>query len=38
MLSYIREGMQANFTGKQDPEASIWVQKGCYWGVEKAPQ
>ena len=37
-LTSIKGGMQAKNIWKQDPEASIWAQKGREWGVEKAPQ
>ena len=31
-------GMQAKGIWKQDPEANIWAQEGCEWGVEKASE
>jgi hypothetical protein len=38
MVSYIKGGMQAKGIRKQDPEANIWTQEKCEWGVEKASQ
>ena len=38
MISYIKGGMQAKGIRKQDPEANIWAQEGCKWGVGKASQ
>ena len=38
MVSYIKGGIQGKGICKQDPEANTWVQEGCEWGVEKAPQ
>ena len=29
--------IQAKGIWKQDPEANIWAQEGCEWGVEKVP-
>ena len=34
----LREETQAKGVYKGDPEANIWTQEGCEWGVEKAPQ
>ena len=38
MVFYIKGGMQAKGISKQDPEANIWAQEVCEWGVEKASQ
>ena len=38
MISYIKEGMQANDIWQQDPEANNLAQKGWEWDVEKASQ
>ena len=31
-------GTQDKGVWKQDPEANIWAQEVCEWGVNKAPQ
>ena len=33
----LREERGLTDIGKQDPEANIWVQEVCEWGVEKSP-
>ena len=38
MYAYIKGGMQAKGTWKQDPEANIWDWERSESGVEKVPQ
>jgi hypothetical protein len=38
MVSYIMGGTRVKGIWKQDPEANIWAQEACEWGVEKASQ
>ena len=35
MVSYIKGGTQVKGIWKQDPDANIWAQVGCEWGVEE---
>ena len=34
----LQSSLQVKGISKQDPEANIWAQERCEWGVEKTPQ
>ena len=38
MVYYIKGEIQTKGIWKQDPEANIWAQVRCEWGIQKGPQ